>query len=630
MNRKQKIIVSTTGIFLVLLILVGLTYAYFLTRINENTNDKSISVSTANLELTYGDNSAEILGKDLVLEPSDKEIGTKTFTVTNNGNLRTNYVVIIEDVIIKNTSDNIKTTFESNDFRYTLTCTKKDGTKCVGVNEKSVFPINGGVLIGNNIDPNDIETYKFTMYYIDTGLDQSNDMGKTLQAKINITNTQNLINIYSYNEKTLAYNIINNARNKTNGTEFIATPVSNVAEETSVITTDKIIKKTESQNDIPYGNNYSSWHIGDTEQEAKTGNSITSFNEAVGKYIYNSYEGYAIKLLSYDEKNLMLTYEMNERILEKVLSMSNDDYGISYYFRGQVSDNYVNFADMCWRIIRIAGDGSIKLILEDQDNICENSDGNWNIPTETGGTIKTGNYGYKLYPAKSLTASDGSINRGELQVGDYLNPQDDKEKSMSYAFLNFQKTFTENELSYLKIGDWCKESTAYIKETVSNLESYKTITNLEKLDKKIKFETFYYGVSTRILNNNINGYNPSFKCLEINMKKFNDGTDMYVGAISADEVAFAGGKSGAVNYNYYLLNNYQKEKELFFLTSSIKQSYGSTDTLYVVRYNGGLINAYVKRDDVSNKDSFRPAINLKSNTKILSSNGLKTNPYTIK
>ena len=49
MNRKQKIIVSTTGIFLVLLILVGLTYAYFLTRINGNTNDKSISVTTANL-----------------------------------------------------------------------------------------------------------------------------------------------------------------------------------------------------------------------------------------------------------------------------------------------------------------------------------------------------------------------------------------------------------------------------------------------------------------------------------------------------------------------------------------------------------------------------------------------------
>ena len=77
MSKKAKIIVSISGIVLVMLILLGLTYAYFLTRIHGNTNNKSISVTTANLELTYGDNSAEILGKDLVLEPSDTEIGTK-------------------------------------------------------------------------------------------------------------------------------------------------------------------------------------------------------------------------------------------------------------------------------------------------------------------------------------------------------------------------------------------------------------------------------------------------------------------------------------------------------------------------------------------------------------------------
>ena len=35
MSRKQRIIVSVTGIFLVLLILVGLTYAYFLTKIKK-------------------------------------------------------------------------------------------------------------------------------------------------------------------------------------------------------------------------------------------------------------------------------------------------------------------------------------------------------------------------------------------------------------------------------------------------------------------------------------------------------------------------------------------------------------------------------------------------------------------
>ena len=47
MNRKQKIIVSVVGIFIVLLALVGLTYAYFLTQVKGNTNNKSISVTTA-------------------------------------------------------------------------------------------------------------------------------------------------------------------------------------------------------------------------------------------------------------------------------------------------------------------------------------------------------------------------------------------------------------------------------------------------------------------------------------------------------------------------------------------------------------------------------------------------------
>ena len=69
MNRKQKIIISITGIFIVLLALVGLTYAYFLTRITGNTKDKSISVTTANLILEYKDSDAYIIGEGEIIEP---------------------------------------------------------------------------------------------------------------------------------------------------------------------------------------------------------------------------------------------------------------------------------------------------------------------------------------------------------------------------------------------------------------------------------------------------------------------------------------------------------------------------------------------------------------------------------
>ena len=39
-----------------------------------------------------------------------------------------------------------------------------------------------------------------------------------------------------------------------------------------------------------------------------------------------------------------------------------DDYGTSYYFRGNVENNWVKFANSYWRIIRINGDSTIRMI----------------------------------------------------------------------------------------------------------------------------------------------------------------------------------------------------------------------------------------------------------------------------
>ena len=43
---------------------------------------------------------------------------------------------------------------------------------------------------------------------------------------------------------------------------------------------------------------------------------------------------------------------------------TQDDYGTTYYFRGAVENNYVKFAGFYWRIVRINGDGSIRLIYD--------------------------------------------------------------------------------------------------------------------------------------------------------------------------------------------------------------------------------------------------------------------------
>ena len=43
---------------------------------------------------------------------------------------------------------------------------------------------------------------------------------------------------------------------------------------------------------------------------------------------------------------------------------AEDDYGKTYYFRGNVTNNYVSFAGFFWRIVRINGDGSMRLIYD--------------------------------------------------------------------------------------------------------------------------------------------------------------------------------------------------------------------------------------------------------------------------
>ncbi len=81
--------------------------------------------------------------------------------------------------------------------------------------------------------------------------------------------------------------------------------------------------------------------------------------------------------------------------------MTGDNFGRSYYYRGAVTNNYVFFDDYLWRIIRINGDGSIRLIyagtLADETPYISSSA--YNISTdnchigyvcnETASTIKT-------------------------------------------------------------------------------------------------------------------------------------------------------------------------------------------------------------------------------------------------
>ncbi len=610
MNKKQKIIVSVVGITIVLLTLLGLTYAYFLTRIQGNTNDKSISVTTANLILEYADVNDELI-TDSAVEPGKS--WTKTFVATNKGNATVTYGVALENIV--------NTIERKDDLVYTLDCKQYSKTgfsidktnktvtgtisgTCNSVTTETIFPSIGTIIVQNEIADDKAQVYTLLVTYKEMNVDQSVDMNKTFSAKANLVDP----NVFKpYGAGTLATAILDSAKNKTNGTEFVSTPKTLPAKATSSFiyvkgtdpTTFTSSRSNATNYYISYANDYTVNEttgkftlVNPTVATSKYTTSMAS--SLVGKYAVwgtstpttsNTQNQSYIYKISTNVSDITSTIkyafiEADHKSTEKELSTTPDDYGTSYYYRGGVEDNYVNFAGMCFRIVRIEGDGSTKLILEDRSAECNSSSytGNWS-------DVNTVEFGYD------------SNNKA-----DFLNYSG----GLADSLKSFQTTLeikvgTGKSLSdYLKVDDWCYD------DTVASTDSD---------------GTQYYGAYKRI---NIDK-RPSLKCTGTKLNKYKDNTDMYVGTLTADEMSFAGA-TGSTNYTYYLINNYAEDKQLSW--------WGLSLSYYNVESSG--CDLAFRLDDSSSSNGFinidiysRPAITLKSNIQISKGNGTKSNPYTI-
>ena len=73
-----------------------------------------------------------------------------------------------------------------------------------------------------------------------------------------------------------------------------------------------------------------------------------------------TYTGNSEKCLTLNEDgSIKNPYSTTE---EPIICTMEDDYGTSYYLRGNHQDNNVKFANMCWKLVRITGTGGLKLI----------------------------------------------------------------------------------------------------------------------------------------------------------------------------------------------------------------------------------------------------------------------------
>ena len=263
---------------------------------------------------------------------------------------------------------------------------------------------------------------------------------------------------------------------------------------------------------------------------------------------------------------------------ERTLSITEDTLGRSYYFRGNVNDNYLNFNNMCWRIVRIEGDGSIKLTLEDKTKTCESAEGGENA------FIGNGTYGYKT--------------EDNVKKFDYLNCTNDIDTCMKNRLEKwFEEKFKDKK-------DNLKKDTWYIGDTINHLnDGYK----------------YYHSGSRLMVEHNAT------------LKETDNNFDSYISTLTADEVAFAGARvtyeSDAGNHNcyLYLIDNsnvwWRTLTPLFQTSNETNETYDSAFCVYP--------NTFVANCGVISGPFIRPSIVLNNNIKYISGNGTKQTPYEI-
>ena len=300
---------------------------------------------------------------------------------------------------------------------------------------------------------------------------------------------------------------------------------------------------------------------------------------------------------------------------EALLASAEDDYGTSYYFRGAVKNNYVEFANKCWRIVRVGGDGSVKLILHNDNTVgaanpCDpaNNSTSAAFARYSGATYKSAfntNYNDNAYVGFKYGTPGSSTYEAT-----HANTNN------STILTNLETWYKNNLTTYEKvIADtvWCNDKTK-VTDTSYNPWSYGgNATGLGYGTNKT-----YYGATQRLVStsNSAGGTGPSLKC-NGELSKISS----KVGLITADELAYAGYAFNISNTTTYLQEN---ATDTYWWSLSPVNFSGGYAGVWRVGGSRGIFDY----SGVNSAFGVRPSISLKSTTNV-TGDGTSSSPFII-
>ena len=292
----------------------------------------------------------------------------------------------------------------------------------------------------------------------------------------------------------------------------------------------------------------------------------------------------------------------------KLVFTTEDESGTSYYFAGNPTDNWVYFAGFYWRIIRINGDGSIRLIYNGIDTSQTGETTQINILPFNNSYRDNAYVGY-MYGAtgaNNYNDTHQNINDSTVKVEldswykeNIMDKDFDKYISQEAGFCNDRALSTISRPYYGGLG-YGLEKTAYI--------SLDKISNSNNAALSVQTPTY-----------TCNNENDLFTTDESN--KGNHALTYPIGLITLDELLYAGAFSGQSNTDFYLYTNQR------YWTMTPANCDGYLIGVFYFRDNGRL-DGYGGNVEWGSM-GIRPVINLKSDVQISSGIGTSTDPYII-
>ena len=300
---------------------------------------------------------------------------------------------------------------------------------------------------------------------------------------------------------------------------------------------------------------------------------------------------------------------------EALLASAEDDNGTSYYFRGAVTNNYVEFANKCWRIVRVGGDGSVKLILHNDNtagaaNPCDAANNSASAAfARYSGTTYTSTFNENWDDNAYIGFKYGTPGSNTYEAT-HTNTNN------STILTNLETWYNNNLKTYESvIADtvWCNDKTNVTDTSYNPWSNGGNATGLGYGTNKT-----YYGATQRLVSasKSAGGTGPSLKC-NGELSKINS----KVGLITADELALAG-----YAYAYNNTTTYLQENATDTWWWSLSPDFFNGDYADVWGVNGR--NGYFGDGNVSNAFGVRPSISLKSTTNV-TGEGTSSTPYII-